>query len=377
MIHMRFIKNIIPFGAILFLSCHASDSTDADKNSTASEEIILTAEQLKGAAITTGPATKQEMRSELVVSGVVDVPPQNKVSVSFPLGGFLASTQLMPGMHVSKGEVIARIEDQSLIQLQQEYLTAQARQEYLEQEYQRQKELHEHQVNAEKVFQQATADRNSNLVLLKSFAEKLRLAGLDPVKLNTESISRSVALRSPINGFVSAVNVNPGKYVQPTDVLFELIDPDDVHAALSVFEKDMGKVAIGQRVSISFVDEPDNKYEGEVILVTRNVDEQRSGTIHCHFVTRPPKLLPGMFLRARIQLSHAQVVAVPEAAVVASQGKQYIFEESTPGHFKPVDITIGTRSDGFIEWSNAPSDALSKHYVLTNGYAVMGAWKGK
>lgn len=357
------------------LSCSSPAPEEKPQEETTAKDVQLTPEQLKNAGIASGALEKREMRSELTVSGVVDVPPQNKVSVSFPLGGFLKATQLMPGMPVGKGQVIATMEDQSLVQLQQDYLTAQARQQYLEQEYQRQKELHDQQVNAEKVFQQAGAERNANMVLLRAYAEKLRLVGVDPDKLSADKISRSVSLRSPISGFVSAVNVNPGKYVQPSDVLFELIDPNDVHAALTVFERDMGKVSIGQHVSISFVDEPEKVYQGEVILVTRNVDEQRSGTIHCHFISRPAKLLPGMFLRSKIQLSRASVVALPEAAVVTSQGKQYVFEETASGKFLPVEVKTGTRTDGFIEWSDAPAEALQKKYVVVNAYAVLGAWK--
>ena len=82
----------------------------------------------------------------------MDVPPQNIVSVSFPLGGYLKTTRLLPGMHVSKGEVIAMMEDQSLVQLQQDYLMAVARLQWLEKEYERQKLLNENKVNADKVF---------------------------------------------------------------------------------------------------------------------------------------------------------------------------------------------------------------------------------
>lgn len=373
-------RSITIFSTLLIfalVSCSSPAPEEKPQESAGRKDVQLTADQVKNAGIVTGALGKREMRSELTVSGVVDVPPQNKVSVSFPLGGFLKSTQLMPGMPVGKGEVIATLEDQSLVQLQQDYLTAQAKQQYLEQEYQRQKELHDQQVNAEKVFQQAGAERNANMVLLKAYAEKLRLVGIDPEKLSADKISRSVSLRSPITGFVSAVNVNPGKYVQPSDVLFELIDPNDVHAALTVFERDMGKVSIGQQVSISFVDEPEKVYQGEVILVTRNVDEQRSGTIHCHFISRPPKLLPGMFLRSRIQLSRNSVVALPEAAVVTSQGKQYVFEETAAGKFLPVEVKVGTRTEGFIEWADAPAEALQKKYVVVNAYAVLGAWKAE
>ena len=61
-------------------------------------------------------------------------------------------------------------------------------------------------------------------------------------------MSRSINVYSSIDGFVSKVNVNIGKYVNPTDVLFELINPEDIHLNLKVFEKDLDKLSIGQKI---------------------------------------------------------------------------------------------------------------------------------
>jgi cobalt-zinc-cadmium efflux system membrane fusion protein len=72
--------------------------------------------------------------------------------------------------------------------------------------------------------------------------------------------------------------VNTGKYVQPSDVLFELIDPSDIHAALTVFQKDVSRVSIGQDVELNFINYPQKKYKAKVFLITRNVDENRSET---------------------------------------------------------------------------------------------------
>jgi cobalt-zinc-cadmium efflux system membrane fusion protein len=49
---------------------------------------------------------------------------------------------------------------------------------------------------------------------------------------------------SPINGYVLKVNVNRGKYVTPSDILFEIVNPSDIHLAVTVFEKDINKMAI-------------------------------------------------------------------------------------------------------------------------------------
>ena len=106
----------------LFVSCSSKKQVDTDAKETVSEDMVtMTDAQLRNAGIETGTALAQTINTSLKVNGMVDVPPQNIVSVSFPLGGYLRSTKLMPGMHVNRGEVIAVIEDPVLIQLQQDY----------------------------------------------------------------------------------------------------------------------------------------------------------------------------------------------------------------------------------------------------------------
>jgi cobalt-zinc-cadmium efflux system membrane fusion protein len=337
--------------------------------------ISLTAAQVEKAQIRTESLEQKTIHQEIAVNGVVDVPPQNMVSVSFPMGGYLRSTKLLPGMYVRKGEVIGLMEEQSLVQLQQDYLVTQARLAYLEKEYERQRELNEGKVNADKTLQQAQADYQSHKVMLKGFAEKLRLIGMNPENLKEATISRQVPLYAPTSGYVSKVNVNVGKYVQPIDVLFELINPDDIHAALTIFEKDLGKVRIGQRVKIFFVDEPEKEYSGEVILVNKNVDENRAAIAHCHFLTKPGQLLPGMFLNARIEASQASGPAVPEAAVLRYQNKTYVFVETAPNTYLMQEITIGERDAGYVSVLEGSLQLKGKKIVVANAYTLLGSLK--
>jgi cobalt-zinc-cadmium efflux system membrane fusion protein len=334
----------------------------------------VTAAQVRTAGIETGMPEKSTLYEDLRVNGEVDVPPQNIVSVSFPLGGYLRSTRMLPGMPVSRGQVLGVIEDQSLIQLQQDYLVGKARLQYLEQDFKRQKELNESNVNAGKTFQQAESEFNSQRVTVRANAEKLRLIGIDPDRLSEQTISRSVPIHSPISGFVSRVNVNIGKYVQPSDVLFELINPDDIHAALTVFQKDMPRVKVGQSVDINFINEPDKVYRGRIILANRNLDENRSAVIHCHFDTHPAHLLPGMFLQARIKTAAADATHLPEEAVVNFMNRQYVFVKPSADRYDMVEVQTGIRSNGRIQILNP--DALKGLPVVTrNAYAVLGAMK--
>jgi cobalt-zinc-cadmium efflux system membrane fusion protein len=372
-------KNLFLYIAVLFLSASCSSSVEKAVEEEGAEAgantVTLTDAQIKNAGIETGAVQAQNMNSVLSVNGVVDVPPQNIVSVSFPLGGYLKNTTLLPGMHVNKGQVIGIIEDQGLVQLQQDYLMAVARLHFLQQEYDRQKELSEQQVSAAKTFQQVQADHTAQKVLVKGLSEKLRLININPASLNENSISRSVPMYSPINGFVSKVNVNIGKFVNATEVLFELINPDDIHAALTVFEKDMAKIKTGQMVKVSFVDEPGKEYECEVILVTRNVDANRSGIIHCHFKDRPKNLLPGMFLNATIHIENVPSLTVPEEAVVRYGDQQYIVQSTGKNSFQLVNVETGIREKDRVAVNATGTELKDMQVVTKNAYAVLGKMK--
>jgi cobalt-zinc-cadmium efflux system membrane fusion protein len=372
---MRFFL-IIPLSVIFFLqSCGGKkQESETTAQPIVENEVSLNEIQIKNASIETGKLEKQSIHTQIKLNGTVDIPPQNIVSVSFPMGGYLKSTRLIPGMNVKKGEVIAVLEDPGLVQLQQDYLMAKVKQELNRLEFQRQSTLREGNVNAVKTYQQAQAEFESQKVLVKGLEEKLKLAGLDPLKLDASNISRSVPLRSPINGFVSKVNVNIGKYVNPSDVLFELINPEDVHAALTVFEKDLPQVKTGQRVKVSFVNEPEKKYDCEVILVTQNVSEEGSSTMHCHFISKPARLVPGMFLTANLIGEGKDGLTVPEEGVVRSGNQLMVVEELTKGKYRLVNVKEGERENGRVEIIS-DEISLEKNYVIKNAYVILSKLK--
>ncbi|MGN6490349.1 MAG: efflux RND transporter periplasmic adaptor subunit [Agriterribacter sp.] len=359
----------------VFTACSQQPKEEKHTAKESTDIITLTPEQIKNAGVETGVIEKKLLNSELKVNGLVDVPPQNIVSISFPLGGYLKRTGLLPGMHVNKGEIIATIEDPALIQLQQDYLVAKARLEYAEKDFERQQVLNQNNVSADKIFQQAKAEYASQKVLVKGYDEKLRLIGINPDKLNEVNISRSVPVYSPINGFVSKVNVNIGKYVNPSDVLFELINPDDIHAALTVFEKDLSKVKPKQKVMVTFVDDPSAEYECEVLLVTKNVDDNRSALVHCHFEKQPKQLLPGMFLNARIKINNTEVLAVPEEAVVRYGKDTFIFENTEGNTFRLVPVETGVTDKGMVELTSTSEDLANKKVIVKNAYPVLAKMK--
>ena len=366
-------KKYIIILSIFFSACNSSQKTNETKQANANENSVsLTAGQMKIAGIQTGTAEVKTISSVLKVNGAIDVPPQNMVSISFPLGGYLKSTKLLPGMHISKGEVLAVLEDPQYIQLQQDYLMAKAKLSFSEADFNRQKELNATKANSDKTFQQAKADYESQKVLVKSLSEKLQLIGINPTTLNEDNLSRSVNVYSPINGFVSAVDVNIGRYVSPTDVLFELVNPEDVHLNLTVFEKDVNKLSIGQKVIAYANQNADKKYEAEIILVSRNLDANRAAEVHCHFKKYDKELLPGMFMNAEINVQSNDALTVPEEALVRWQNKNYVFTDVGNNNFDLTEVQTGVSDNGNVEIITPNREEWSSKKIITrNAYAAL------
>ncbi len=352
----------------MFSACGSKKTTEEKPEIKLAENIVaLTDAQLKNAAIETGKLERQSISSILKVNGSIDVPPQNMVSISVPLGGYLKSTKLLPGMHVNKGESIAIIEDQQYIQLQQDYLTAKAKLLFARQEYERQKELNQSKASSDKVYQQALADYTSLDVLVKSLSEKLKLIGLNPANRNAGNISKSISIPSPISGFVSKVNVNIGKYVNPADVLFEIVNPSDIHLALTIFEKDINKLFIGQKLIAYTNTNPEKKYPCKIILIGKDFSNDRSVEVHCHFENYDKSLIPGMYMNAEIEVKSDSVFALPSDAIVNYENKQYVFISKGNNQFEIREVKTGNSENGFTEIILSDNQSLTNDTIVTKG----------
>jgi cobalt-zinc-cadmium efflux system membrane fusion protein len=333
--------------------------------------VTLTDAQLQHAGIDTGHVQMRKISSVLKVNGIIDVPPQNRVSISFPMGGYLKSTQLLPGMHVHKGEVIAIMEDQQFIQLQQDYLLAKSKLNYAEKEFLRQRDLNMSKASSDKVFQQAQTDYEIQKVMVRSLAEKLRLIGTNPVKLDDGNISRDIAVYSPINGYVTKVNVNIGKYVNPTDALFEIVDPSDIHLALDVFEKDVSQLHPGQKVLAYTNSESGKKYNCKIILIGKDLSDQRKIEVHCHFLQNDPALLPGTFMNAEIEVKSAEALTLPDEAIVQYGNKNYTFRVKRKHSFEMQEIKTGISKDGFTELISGNTNLHNQIFVTKGAYSLL------
>jgi membrane fusion protein, heavy metal efflux system len=360
------------FGCTLIACGDGSNKTEiktetVEANAVDENTVQLTDEQARNAGVEIGKLEYKNISSTLKVSGIVDVPPQNIVAISVPLGGYLKTTRLLQGMYVSKGQNIATMEDPQYIQLQQDYLTAKAKQAYAQQEYNRQKELNESKASSDKMLQQTQAELSTQTIMVSSLGEKLRLININPSRITAGSITRSIPVYSPISGYVSKVNVNIGKYVNPADVLFEIINPANIHLSLNVFERDVARLHMGQRVLAYTNTNPTKKYVCKISLIGKDFSEDRTVNVHVHFETYDKELIPGTFMNADIEAQNQDVYALPADAIVRFENNQYVFVEKSKNVFEMTKVETGSTQNDFTEISDVSVKSLTDKKIAVKG----------
>ncbi|MEO6584165.1 MAG: efflux RND transporter periplasmic adaptor subunit [Ferruginibacter sp.] len=356
-------------------------TTATDTLAATPEEVTLTADQYKVAAIELGKVEMRNLSNVIKVNGTIDVEPQSVVSISAPLGGFVKSAGLLPGQAVRKGQVMAVIENAEFINMQQDYLESKSRMTYLQQELKRQQELQKEEINSLKTLQQISSEYNTMVAKMAGLKQKLALIGINANNVKSGNISRTANLYSPISGYVTESNVNRGKYVQPSDVLFELTNKNYMHLALNVFEKDVRKINPGQPIRFALASETDYNREAKVSLIGKSTEEDGTVPVHAHLnISNDVALYPGMYVKAMIETRTEDVPALPAEAIIQSEGKDFIFIQTDTANnqttFKMIPVVKGIEQEGFVAVTLPSNFDIAKSKVVLKGaYSILSAMK--
>jgi cobalt-zinc-cadmium efflux system membrane fusion protein len=333
----------------------AASASAATAGGPAADQVAVSPAQAHAAGIVLGSFERQNMTTEVQANGSVEVPPQNRVSITAIQGGYVQSVAVLAGERVAAGAVVATLRSPEYLTMQQTYLQSKARVRFLAEELERQRILDVEDVGAKRKLQQARADYATEQATLRATAAQLRLLGISVARLDaTGQLVNSVPLTTPIAGYVKAVNINPGQYVNPQDVLVEVLNRDDLHLELKVFEKDVAKVKVGQKILFKVQNAGrDEELTARVFLVGQAFDDDaRTVRVHAHLEPERRDLLPGQFVAARIQTAGARVRTLPEAALIQAGDLSYIFRrvgtDSGRAVFRRVQVRAGQPQHGDV-----------------------------
>ena len=289
----------------------------------------------------------------------------------------------MPGNVVRKGQTLAILESQEFVDIQQSYLEAKNKFEVADADFKRHAELYKNDVYSEKNMQQVNSDYKNLKALVRSLEQKLALIGINPANLHEDDISSSVAVVSPISGFVKAVNINIGKFVAPADVMFEIVNSDKLFLELTLFEKDADKVAAGQKIRF-FINNETEQHDAVIYQTGKSISADKTYKVYASVQGVCKNVLPGMYVNAVIEASGNKVAALPTEAVVSFDDKDYIFifdkdkeEAGKPfTEYRMIEIHKGVSDNGFIEVILPEGfDIQTAKVVIKGAYNLLSAKK--
>lgn len=358
--------------------------------------VELTSEQIKAVGIRIGNIEHKNLNSVIKASGQLVVPPQNKADVNVLIGGIIKKINVMEGQSVSKGQVLASLENTEFIKMQQEYLTTKNSFVFTQAEYQRQKELSEANAGTGKYLQQVQANFNAEKSKMITLEKQLQQLGINPASVANGNIISQVVITAPIRGTIGHISINTGTYAEPGKPLMQIIDNSQIHCDLIVYEKDLFMVKVGQKVNFILTNQNNQEIQGGIYGVNKSFEYESKGIIVHAVIKNAAKyrLIQGMYVTALIDVGKQQVSAVPVDAIVRSEGKDYIFvvtpeprkidsgkneekqEKEESIQFKKAEVIAGVSELGYTEITPINKLPENRKIVTKGAFYILSKSKG-
>lgn len=314
---------------------HKDETKKEGHHEEESSEVMLTDEQIRLMDIETDKLGYQNISGYIKVNGEVMINPDQESKVGSIIAGRVRKIFVKEGSFVKAGETLAVIENTEIINVQVDYLNAKNEYEFSKKEYERQLKLNSENIGSKKTLNELETNYKKALANYKTLEEKLSVYKIGKERFENlykdtvANLQHYFNITSPISGNVVKRNLTVGQYVEPSTDLFNIINISTVFVDLNIYEQDLQYVCAGQKVSLEVSVNPYEVYEGQVIYVNKVFDdEKRTVKVRVAINNKHEKLLPFMFVSAKIYITEESVLAVPISALETEGDNKFIFAKT-------------------------------------------------
>lgn len=356
---------VITFVGFSFLSQSKAETSESENQEEEIDfqNIPLSEKQVKAVDLKMGEAQEREMDAMLHVNGSLVLRAQDMGNVSSLMGGIVKNVYVKEGQMVSRGQVVATIENTDVVTLQREYYTAFKESEMARLELDRQKTLASAGAGIKKTLQMSEKNYKVAQANLLGTGRQLQQMGISTKEVAKGKFTTVFPLRAPISGTVSDMQASLGSYADMQTPLMKIRNNHAVECDLNVFEKDIAKVKVGDQVLVSLTNQPGVNVSGRVYGMNQYLNKgTKSVAVHVKLdAKRGAKLFEGMYVSGQIATGRQLCMTLPNKAIVSADGKQYVFalnqQHSKGGtySFSRHEVTTGVSNNGYTEV------ALCKH----------------
>ena len=287
----------IPIVALALISCSHSKSEQTNESAVQTQVEVAETDSTGSDALT--GATR--VNNQPTFNGIIVIPPQHHATITLFMGGTVKNTSLLSGAFVKKGDLLAVFENPEYITLQQSYIESNAQEEFLATEFRRQEMLADGEAVSKKRLQESKAAYLSMKSRREAAAAQLKLLGLNPARILTDGIVPQLELRAPIAGYVANVQVNTGTFLAAGSPICEIIDKSNLLLKLTVFEKELDKIKVGDRLKFRANGMGRQIFDAQVISLGQMVDNvSRSLEVYATVSENNAQFRPGMYVNAQV-----------------------------------------------------------------------------
>lgn len=355
---------------ILCLLLLAGGATATYAAGPAAEIVVpLTEEQAHTAGVETQPIEAESGVGELVVPGVVTVPPQQLRIVAAPAAGLVETLLVSPDEDVKEGDPIATLKSSELVEAQRAFLQALSEANLATEKLRRDEQLFKEHIIAERRLIVTRAEEAQARAAADERTQILTLAGMSDKDIETlrrdRKFASSLYVRAPISGTILQRHGTTGERVQASAPLVTIARLDPIWVSLQVPLTRAIALENVNRVHLSSVD-----LDGRLIRIGRTVDAStQSVTAVAEFSTGRSMLRPGQAVQAKLHVTGMGEAQwrVPADAVVSHHNHSLVFVRVKDG-FRATPVTLISETPHF---ASVQGPLVAGERVATRGLLTL------
>lgn len=308
---------------------------EGDAESGGNNTINISVEKIQKLGVKSEAATMRKLHKTLRVTGRIEIDERHTYTIAPKFEGWVERLYVnTTGQPVTKGQPLFDVYSPELVSAQREHALA---------------------VQGLAALKEADDDAKKSMQrLADASATRLKNWDISSAQLDTPANSEArphVTFHAPISGIVMEKKAVQGMRFMPGEVLYQIADLSSLWVIAEVPEQDIAQVQLGSRAQITVDAYPDHTFDGRVDFIYPTLNSA-TRTVQIRIEIKNPKglLKPAMFASAQLATGKSnKLLTVPTSAVIDSGTRQVVLVRLAEGHFEPRAVSLGNRSDDYVE----------------------------
>lgn len=303
------------------------------------------------------PAKRQGRHEERSLPGEVLLDETRTVHVASPLTGLITRGFTTAGVRVEAGAPLFEVDSPEVAEAKAGFLKAAAGLDLARKAAEREALLFSRKITSQVEVQEAEAKRTEAETEIAAARGRLLRLGLTKGEIEgisarngAAALNGLVVVRASRAGTVIEGHAAPGEHAETGKELLTISGLDKVWVMADLKESDLFAVSNAPGGEAK-VDALGRSFSGKLDTIAGRMSEETRTAKARFSIDNPEGLLkPGMFVSVRLLLpAEGESLTVPKVAVLADEGRTFVFTHKEGDFWVRRPVTLGARFDGMVE----------------------------